>query len=137
MTAPFSLVLAGSVLTAAVSPAAPAPPTALSAAPRVEPRTTAPRQPAPAGGAQSSRRQQDPPRPRARDLGIEVGVFPPGEFNAITDVEGVLVGHATIVRDDSVRTGVTAIRPHGGNVFFDRVPAWLGVCAAGNFRPNM
>lgn len=66
---------------------------------------------------------RDPARPRARDLGIEVGVFPPGEFNAITDVEGVLVGHATLVRGDSVRTGVTAIRPHGGNVFFDRVPA--------------
>ena len=67
--------------------------------------------------------QQEPTRPRARDLGIEVGIFAPGEFNAITDVEGVLVGHATLVRGDSVRTGVTAIRPHGGNVFFDRVPA--------------
>ena len=122
MTAPFSLVLVGSVLTAAIPPSAPAPLTPLSAALPVEPRTTARRPPHPAGSAQSTTRQ-DPPRPRARDLGIEVGVFPPGELNAITDVEGVLVGHATIVRGDSVRTGVTAIRPHGGNVFFDRVPA--------------
>jgi D-aminopeptidase len=63
------------------------------------------------------------PRPRARDLGIVVGVFPTGEQNAITDVRGVRVGHATVIERDTINTGVTAILPHGGNVFRDRVPA--------------
>ena len=62
-------------------------------------------------------------RPRARDLGITVGTFPPGPLNAITDVAGVRVGHATVVRGDSVRTGVTVIFPHAGNPFESRVPA--------------
>ncbi|MFL5613786.1 MAG: P1 family peptidase [Gemmatimonadaceae bacterium] len=66
-------------------------------------------------------------RARARDLGVKPGVFPPGRNNAITDVAGVRVGHATIVRGDSVRTGVTAILPHEGNLFLDRVPAALHV----------
>jgi len=66
-------------------------------------------------------------RARARDLGVKPGVFPPGRNNAITDVAGVRVGHATIVRGDSIRTGVTAILPHEGNVFLDRVPAALHV----------
>jgi len=61
-------------------------------------------------------------RPRARDLGIKVGVLPTGPLNAITDVNGVLVGHTTIVRGDNVRTGVTAILPHGGNLFREKVP---------------
>jgi D-aminopeptidase len=60
-------------------------------------------------------------RPRARDLGVEPGVFPPGPLNAITDVKGVAVGHTTLVRGDRVRTGVTAIVPHPGNVFQDKV----------------
>lgn len=60
-------------------------------------------------------------RPRARDIGIEPGVFPPGPLNAITDVSGVRVGHTTLVEGDSVRTGVTAILPHGGNLFQDKV----------------
>ena len=60
-------------------------------------------------------------RPRARDLGIAPGVYQPGTLNAITDVEGVRVGHTTIVQGDSVRTGVTAIVPHGGNVFQEKV----------------
>jgi D-aminopeptidase len=60
-------------------------------------------------------------RPRARDLGIEPGIFPPGPHNAITDVAGVLVGHTTVIEGDNVRTGVTAILPHGGNVFQDKV----------------
>jgi D-aminopeptidase len=64
---------------------------------------------------------------RARDLGIVPGVLPPGPRNAITDVKGVRVGHATIIEGDSVRTGVTAILPHSGNLFFDRVPAALHV----------
>ena len=61
------------------------------------------------------------PRPRARDLGVAPGVFAPGALNAITDVAGVRVGHVTVVEGDSVRTGVTAILPHGGNVFQDKV----------------
>ena len=60
-------------------------------------------------------------RPRARDLGIVVGIYPSGPGNAITDVDGVRVGHTTIVEGDRVRTGVTAIVPHGGNVFQDEV----------------
>jgi D-aminopeptidase len=64
---------------------------------------------------------------RARDLGIVPGVLPAGPANAITDVEGVRVGQTTIVEGDSVRTGVTAILPHSGNLFFDRVPAALHV----------
>ena len=62
-------------------------------------------------------------RARARDLGVAPGIFRPGTHNAITDVTGVLVGHTTVIEGDSVRTGVTAIRAHGGNQFFDRVPA--------------
>ena len=61
-------------------------------------------------------------RPRARDLGITVGVLPTGPLNAITDVDGVLVGHTTLIRGDNIRTGVTAILPHGGNLFLEKVP---------------
>ena len=61
-------------------------------------------------------------RPRARELGISVGVIPTGTLNAITDVEGVLVGHTTLIRGDNIRTGVTAILPHGGNLFREKVP---------------
>jgi D-aminopeptidase len=56
-------------------------------------------------------------RPHARDLGIDTGVFPSGPLNAITDVAGVRVGHVTLIEGDTVRTGVTAILPHGGNLF--------------------
>ena len=70
---------------------------------------------------------QDSGRPRARDLGIVVGVFEPGEHNAITDVQGVRVGHATVVEPPDVRTGVTAILPHGGNPYLSRVPAAIHV----------
>jgi len=60
-------------------------------------------------------------KPRARDLGVVPGVHAPGPLNAITDVEGVRVGHTTLIEGDRVRTGVTAIVPHGGNVFQDKV----------------
>jgi D-aminopeptidase len=65
---------------------------------------------------------------RARALGVAPGVLPPGPDNAITDVAGVRVGHATVIEGDSVRTGVTAILPHEGNTYLDRVPAavWVG-----------
>jgi len=61
------------------------------------------------------------PKPRARDLGIAPGIYPTGALNAITDVAGVGVGHTTVIEGDRVRTGVTAIVPHGGNVFQDKV----------------
>ncbi|MEX0738676.1 MAG: P1 family peptidase [Pseudohongiella sp.] len=61
--------------------------------------------------------------PRARDVGIAPGIYSPGAYNAITDVAGVLVGHVSIVDDDAVRTGVTAILPHAGNIYQDKVPA--------------
>ena len=66
--------------------------------------------------------QQNPERPRARDLGLIVGELPTGPLNAITDVGGVRVGHATLVRGENIRTGVTAVLPHGGNLFRDKVP---------------
>ena len=66
-------------------------------------------------------------RPRARDIGVVVGSIPTGPLNAITDVAGVRVGHATIVRGDSINTGVTAILPHGGNPFREKVPAAIVV----------
>ncbi|HEX5409077.1 MAG TPA: P1 family peptidase [Gemmatimonadaceae bacterium] len=66
-------------------------------------------------------------RARARTLGVAPGIFRPGALNAITDVAGVRVGQTTIVRGDSVRTGVTAILPHDGNIFLDRVPAAIHV----------
>jgi D-aminopeptidase len=62
-------------------------------------------------------------RPRARDLGIEPGVLEPGPLNAITDVAGVRVGHRTLIRGESVRTGVTAIVPATGDLFHAKVPA--------------
>ena len=65
---------------------------------------------------------QDNTRPRARDVGVVVGVLPTGPLNAITDVAGVSVGHTTLIKGDNVRTGVTAILPHGGNLFREKVP---------------
>src|SRR5687768_16419320 len=65
---------------------------------------------------------QESTRPRARDLGIAPGVFQPGPLNAITDVAGVRAGHKTMIEGDGVRTGVTVIVPHAGNVFQDKVP---------------
>ncbi|MDX2121340.1 MAG: P1 family peptidase [Gemmatimonadota bacterium] len=64
---------------------------------------------------------------RARALGIAPGIFRPGPLNAITDVAGVRVGQVTIDQGDSVRTGITAILPHGGNAFLERVPSAMHV----------
>jgi D-aminopeptidase len=64
---------------------------------------------------------------RATDIGIRIGVLTPGKLNAITDVDGVKVGHTTIIKADSVRTGVTAILPHDGNLFQQKVPAGVYV----------
>ena len=74
-------------------------------------------QPGEAGGAEAAA------RPRAREIGLQIGILKPGTNNAITDVAGVLVGHLTLWSGEDVRTGVTAILPHGGNVFQDKVPA--------------
>src|SRR5213080_368066 len=65
---------------------------------------------------------QETKRPRAREAGVIVGVLPTGPLNAITDVAGVAIGHTTIVKGDSIRTGVTAILPHAGNLFREKVP---------------
>lgn len=64
---------------------------------------------------------------RARDLGIKIGVLPTGNLNAITDVEGVKVGHVTLIEGSSIRTGVTTILPHSGNIFQDKIPAAIFV----------
>lgn len=77
--------------------------------------------------AQSSGSAASAGRARARDLGVAPGIFKTGAHNAITDVAGVRVGQVTVIEGDRVRTGVTAILPHGGNPFFDRVPAALHV----------
>ena len=58
---------------------------------------------------------------RPREMGIEIGIFKPGKWNAITDVKGVEVGHETIISSDNIRTGVTIIKPHGGNLYVDKV----------------
>lgn len=76
--------------------------------------------------------QEEPPvddqeRPRVREIGLTVGGLAPGPLNAITDVEGVRVGHRTLRRGDSLRTGVTAVLPHGGNLFGRKVPAAVAV----------
>ena len=67
------------------------------------------------------------PRPRASDLGLKVGILPTGPLNAITDVAGVEVGQTTIIRGDNVRTGVTAVLPHTGNLYREKVPAAIFV----------
>ena len=66
-------------------------------------------------------------RPRASDLGLKLGILPTGPLNAITDVAGVEVGHTTIIRGDDVHTGVTAILPHPGNLFREKVPGAIFV----------
>jgi len=66
-------------------------------------------------------------RPRARELGLVVGVLPPGPFNAVTDVPGVMVGQVTLIEGRDIRTGVTVVLPHGGNLYQDKVPAGISV----------
>ena len=68
-----------------------------------------------------------PARPRARDAGIKIGILPPGPLNAITDVPGVKVGHMTLIDGKSIRTGVTAVLPHRGNLYQEKVPAGFAV----------
>jgi D-aminopeptidase len=66
-------------------------------------------------------------RPRASDLGLKVGILPTGPLDAITDVAGVEVGSTTIIRENSIRTGVTAVLPHSGNLYREKVPAGIFV----------
>jgi D-aminopeptidase len=66
-------------------------------------------------------------RPRASDLGLKVGILPTGPLNAITDVAGVEVGQTTIIRGDNIRTGVTAVLPHSGNLYREKVPGGIFV----------
>ena len=66
-------------------------------------------------------------RPSAREAGISIGILPTGALNAITDVAGVKVGQVTIIEGANIRTGVTAILPHGGNLYQDKVPAGFSV----------
>jgi len=75
----------------------------------------------------TQREQPMSTRPRLRDLGVTVGIFPIGKHNGITDVEGVRVGHTTVVQGENIRTGVTAILPHAGNLFQRKVPAGIHV----------
>ena len=69
----------------------------------------------------------DAQRPRAREAGIAIGILPTGPLNSITDVAGVRVGQVTIVEGANIRTGVTAILPHAGNLYQDKVPAGFAV----------
>jgi len=69
----------------------------------------------------------DPPRCRAREMGVAIGILPPGPLNAITDVAGVRVGHVTLTEGRDIRTGVTAVLPHDGNLFREKVPAAIHV----------
>ncbi|MGZ5469285.1 MAG: DmpA family aminopeptidase [Candidatus Aminicenantales bacterium] len=77
--------------------------------------------------AAGSAGQTSAERPRAREFGLVIGVLPPGPLNAITDVAGVKVGQVTLIEGKDIRTGVTAILPHGGNIFQDKVPAGISV----------
>jgi len=78
-------------------------------------------------GSRSYAADGQDPRPRAREIGIAPGVLRPGPLNAITDVSGVLVGHVTLVEGDDIRTGVTAILPHSGNLYQQKVPAGVAL----------
>lgn len=69
-------------------------------------------------------------RPRLREFGIKTGVLEPGPLNAITDVAGVRVGHVTLIEGKGIRTGVTAVLPHDGNVFQEKVPAAVYIANA-------
>jgi Peptidase family S58 len=73
------------------------------------------------------------PRPRAADLGLKVGILPAGPHDAISDVSGVEVRQTTIIRGDNIRTGVTAVLPHSGNLYREKVPgrfSWAMVLAS-------
>lgn len=107
---------------AVASATGPTPPSA-TAAPMPPSPPLPPSQRLPASPAEPETKPLPDGPVRARDIGIRPGVLSPGRLNAITDVSGVAVGHVTLTEGDSIRTGVTAILPHGGNLFQDKVPA--------------
>jgi D-aminopeptidase len=76
---------------------------------------------------QSPRNVESDKRPRPRDVGLRIGILPTGPLNSITDVPGVTVGQTTIIKGDNIRTGVTAVLPHSGNLFKEKVPAAIYV----------
>src|ERR1700748_2530601 len=80
-----------------------------------------------AAGSAADRCIKETDHVRARDLGIAPGVLPPGPLNAITDVQGVLVGHSTVISGNTIHTGATAVLPHGGNLYQNKVPAGVMV----------
>jgi len=80
-----------------------------------------------AAGASSAQDATPKPRPRVADIGLKVGVLPAGPLDAITDVAGVEVGQTTIIRGENIRTGVTAILPHSGNLYLEKVPGAIFV----------
>jgi D-aminopeptidase len=77
--------------------------------------------------AAAGARPAEEERPRAREFGLRIGVLEPGPLNAITDVPGVRIGHVTLVHDANIRTGVTAVLPHDGNIFQEKVPGAMAV----------
>jgi|GEM_PF-1216282 len=79
------------------------------------------------GGFVSAQTTTSNPRPRSSDLGLKVGILLTGRLNAITDVAGVEVGHTTVISVDKIRTGVTAVLPHPGNIFRGKVPGAIFV----------
>jgi D-aminopeptidase len=76
---------------------------------------------------QSPRNIESQKRPRTRDVGLRIGILPTGPLNSITDVRGVTVGQTTIIKGDNIRTGVTVVLPHSGNLFKEKVPAAIYV----------
>jgi D-aminopeptidase len=80
-----------------------------------------------ASGVSTAQNSSPNARPRCSDLGLKVGILPPGPLDAITDVAGVEVGHTTIIRGNDLRTGVTAIVPHSGNLYREKVPGAIFV----------
>lgn len=95
-------------------------PASLLARPDRLPPTQSPTQP-------TEMTDQPTERPRAREIGLSIGILPTGPENAITDVAGVRVGHSTLIRGEQIRTGVTAIIPHPGNLFQEKVPAAIHI----------
>ncbi len=78
-----------------------------------------------AGSGLDADKAESQERPRAREAGLVVGIFEPGQHNAITDVDGVLVGHSTVIEGETIRTGVTAIIPAPGDLYREPVPGWI------------
>src|SRR3954471_8101322 len=81
----------------------------------------------PTSEKQNPRNVESQKRPRPRDVGLRIGILPTGPLNSITDVRGVTVGQTTIIKGENIRTGVTVVLPHSGNLFKEKVPAAIYV----------